>query len=102
MFHSIVYVLTPKYYSPSWLAQLTTRGGVRRKPHTYIEVQNEYMIALHKLVLDEDELAQVRSQLSKYINEHVVFVNLHAIEDRDKFRFCMIISINMWSKGGII
>jgi hypothetical protein len=32
--HALAYVLTPKYYSPSWLAQPTLGGGVRRKPHT--------------------------------------------------------------------
>jgi hypothetical protein len=31
--HALAYVLTPKYYSPSWLAQPTLGGGVRRKPH---------------------------------------------------------------------
>ena len=28
LFHSLTYVLTPKYYSPSWLAQPTLAGGV--------------------------------------------------------------------------
>jgi hypothetical protein len=36
--HALAYVLTPKYYSPSWLAQPTPWGGVRRKPHTDPEV----------------------------------------------------------------
>ena len=45
-------LLTPKYYSPSWLAQLALGGGVRRKPHIDSEVQNGYMLALDKLVLD--------------------------------------------------
>ena len=37
--HALAYVLTPKYYSPSWLAKLAPWGGARRKPHTYSEVQ---------------------------------------------------------------
>ena len=42
------------------------------------------MLALDKLVPDEEECAQVRSELSKYISEHGVFGNLHAIKDRDR------------------
>jgi hypothetical protein len=49
----------PKYYSPYWLAQPTPGGGVRRKPHTDLEVQNGYMLAMKKLVLEEEECAQV-------------------------------------------
>jgi len=33
-----LHVLTPKYYSPSWLAQPTPEGGVERKPHIDPEV----------------------------------------------------------------
>jgi hypothetical protein len=43
--HALTYVLTPKYYSPSWLAQPALWGGVRRKPHTDPEVQNGYILA---------------------------------------------------------
>ena len=45
-------LLTPKYYSPSWLAQLAPGDGVGRKPHIDPEVQNGYMLALDKLVPD--------------------------------------------------
>ena len=38
--HALAYVLTPKYYSPSWLAQPAPGGGVRKRPHTDLEVQN--------------------------------------------------------------
>ena len=82
-FHALAYVLTPKYYSPSWLAQPAPSGGVRKRPHTDPEVQNGYMLALDKLVPDE-EYAQVRSEfLSKYISEHGVFRNLHTTKDLD-------------------
>ena len=67
--HALAYVLTPKYYSSSWLAQPAPGGGERRKPHTDPEVQNGYMLALDKLVPDEEECAQVRTELSKYISE---------------------------------
>ena len=53
------------------------------KDHTDPEVQNGYMLALDKLVLDE-ERAQVRSELSQYISEHGVFGTFHATKDRER------------------
>jgi len=53
--HALAYVLTPKYYTPSWLDQPMLGGGVRRKPHTNPEIQNGYMLALNKLVPNEEE-----------------------------------------------
>ena len=47
------WLLTPKYYSPSWLAKPTPRGGVKKKPHKDPKVQNGYMLALDKLVPKE-------------------------------------------------
>jgi hypothetical protein len=57
--HALAYVLTPKYYSSSWLAQPTPESGEKRKLNTNPEVQNGYMLALDKLVPDEEECAQV-------------------------------------------
>ena len=42
------------------------------------------MLALDNLVPEEEECAQVRSELSKYINEHGIFGNLHATNDQDR------------------
>ena len=42
------------------------------------------MLALDKLVPDEEECAQVRSELSQYISEHGVFGTLHATKDRER------------------
>ena len=81
--HALAYVLTPKYYSPSWLAQPAPGGGVRKRPHTNPEVQNGYILALDKFVPNE-ECAQVRSELSQYISEHGVFGTLHATKDRER------------------
>ena len=53
------------------------------KDHTNPEVQNGYMLALDKLVPDEEECAQVRSELGQYISEHGVFGTLHATKDRE-------------------
>jgi hypothetical protein len=58
-------------------------------------VQNGYMLALDKLVLDEEECAQVRSKLSKYISEHGIFGNLHATKDRNTLG-----SIKWWNMYG--
>ena len=76
--------LPPKYYSPSWLAQPAPGGGVRKRPHIDPEVQNGYMLALDKLVPNEEECAQVQSELSQYISEHRVFGTLHATKDRER------------------
>ena len=61
--HALAYILTPKYYSPSWLGKLAPRGGVRAKPHTYPEVQNGYMTTFDKLVPDKEECARLRLEL---------------------------------------
>ena len=46
--HALAFVLTPKHYSPSWLAQPSPGDGVRRKPQANPGVQNGYMeICLH-------------------------------------------------------
>ena len=42
LLHALAYVLTPKYYSPSWLAKPTPESGVKTKPHTDPEVQVRY------------------------------------------------------------
>ena len=82
--HALAYVLTPKYYSPYWLAKPTPGVRVRKKSHTYPKVQNGYMIVLAKLVLDEEENAILHSELSKYLNQHGPFSSLYVNKDRDK------------------
>ena len=51
--YALAYVLTPKYYHPSWIST-PALGGSRRKPHLDPEVLEKYMIALDKLVPDEE------------------------------------------------
>ena len=64
--HALANVLTPKYYLHlGWPnLHLVVELG---KDHTDSEVQNGYMLALDKLVPDEEECAQVQSELSQYI-----------------------------------
>jgi len=47
--HCLAYILTPKYYSTSWLGQPTPGGGIRTKPHLDAEVTSGYLQALEKL-----------------------------------------------------
>ena len=56
-------------------------GGVRRNPHTDLEVQVGYMVAIDKLVLDEEECALLRSELSKCLSDISPFSTLHARKD---------------------
>ena len=58
--HALAYVLTPKYYSPSWLSTTAPGGESRRKPHLNPEVLIKYMDGLDKLVPDEEEAHLVR------------------------------------------
>jgi hypothetical protein len=58
-------------------------------------VKNGYILALGKLVPDEEECAHVRSKLSKYVSENGVFGNLHATKYRD-----MLGSIEWWNMYG--
>ena len=58
--------------------------GVGKRPHTDLEVQNGSMLALDKLVPNEEECAQVRSELSQHVSEHGVFGTLHATKDRER------------------
>ena len=57
--HALTYVLTSKYYHPSWLSTPTLGKGSRRKPHLDPKVLDSYMKALDKLVPVEEEIATV-------------------------------------------
>jgi len=93
--HALAYVLTPKYYSPSWLSTTAPGGASRRKPHLDPEVLQKYMLALDKLVPDEDEAHMVRKQLSSYTLSTGPFGSMHAIRDRESFS-----SIEWWNMHG--
>lgn len=67
------------------MGKSASRGGVRAKPHTDLEVQDGYMKALNKMVLDREECPNLRLELGRYFTSTRVFGSLHAMEDRDKF-----------------
>ena len=93
--HALAYVLTLKYYHPSWLSTPAPEGGSKRKPHLDPEVLEKYMIALTRLVLDEEEAALVWKQLSNYTLCTGPFGSMHAIRDRETFS-----SIEWWNMHG--
>jgi hypothetical protein len=80
--HALAYVLTPKYYHVSWFSSPTLGGGSKKKPHQDPEVQNDYMTALEKMVLDKEECDTIRRQLSQYILSHGAFGTNLAIRDQ--------------------
>ena len=57
--YCLAYILTPKYYSTSWLGQPAPGGGIRTKPHLDPEVTSGYLQALEKLIPDREECATV-------------------------------------------
>ena len=81
--HALAYVLTPKYYHPSWISTPTPGGGNRRKPHLDQEVLFGYMKALDKLVLDEEESSMLWKHLRNYTLNTDPFGSMHAIRDRE-------------------
>ena len=83
--HALAYILTPKYYSASWLGQLAPRGGVRVKPHIDEEVSTGYLQALDKLIHDREECVSLRLELGRYFSCTSLFGSFHAMEDRDIF-----------------
>lgn len=93
--HALAYILTPKYYHPSWISTLAPGGGSRGKPHQDREVHKKYMIALSKLVLDEEEPAMVQRKLSNYMPNTGPFGSMHAIRDRETFS-----SLEWWNMHG--
>eukprot|EP00253_Pinus_taeda_P004520 PITA_04520 len=93
--HCLAYILTPKYYSTSWLGQPAPRGGIRTKTHLDAEVPSGYLQALEKLIPDREECAVVRLEIGKYFSGTGLFVNFHAMEDRDRFD-----SLTWWETYG--
>lgn len=83
--HALAYILTPKYYSVSWLGQPAPGGGVRVKPHIDEEVSTSYLQALEKLIRDREECASLRLELGRYFSCTGLFGSFHAMEDRDRF-----------------
>eukprot|EP00253_Pinus_taeda_P021475 PITA_21475 len=83
--HCLAYILTPKYYSTSWLGQPAAGGGFRTKPHLDPEVTRGYLEALEKLVPDREECTAVRLEIATYFSGTGLYGNFHAMDDRDRF-----------------
>lgn len=80
---TVAYVLTPHYYSHSWLTSLAPGGKKRKKPHADPGVQKVYLDAVDRLVRDSKEASLVRQQLSHFVSNTGSFSSPQAIKDRD-------------------
>ncbi|KAI8561094.1 hypothetical protein RHMOL_Rhmol04G0310100 [Rhododendron molle] len=80
--HCLAYVLVPKYYTNSWLSNPAPGGVRRRKPHTDSEVQRGYLEAIDKIVVDRNEAAVIRLQISDFVSNKGVFSQPQAVTDR--------------------
>jgi hypothetical protein len=95
--HDLAYVLTPKYYHVSWLSSPAPSGGTKKKPHQDPEVQEGYMKALDKLILDEEGCDNIRRQLSHYILSNGAFGTKNAIRDQGNLS-----SLEWWNMHGSV
>ncbi|KAF7112909.1 hypothetical protein RHSIM_RhsimUnG0179600 [Rhododendron simsii] len=80
--HCLAYVLVPKYYTNSWLSNPAPGGVRRRKPHVDSEVQKGYPEAIEKMVVDPNEAAVIRLQISDFVSNKGVFLNLKRLLSR--------------------
>ncbi|XP_057469642.1 uncharacterized protein LOC130758708 [Actinidia eriantha] len=80
--HCLAYVLVPKYYTNSWLSNPAHGGVKRRKPHVDSEVQQGYLEAIEKMVVDHKEAAVIRLQISDFVSNKGIFSQPQAIIDR--------------------
>ncbi|XP_057497393.1 uncharacterized protein LOC130782121 [Actinidia eriantha] len=80
--HCLAYVLVPKYYTNSWLSNPAPGGVKRRKPHVDSEVQQGYLEAIEKMVVDHKEAAVIRLQISDFVSNKGIFSQPQAIIDR--------------------
>ncbi|KAL3834370.1 hypothetical protein ACJIZ3_009106 [Penstemon smallii] len=66
--HLLAYVLTPFYYSTTWLASSNPKGDQRRKPHADPIVQHMYLDVVDRLLGNSIEAARARIQLSDFVS----------------------------------
>ncbi|KAL7191360.1 hypothetical protein ACSBR2_023437 [Camellia fascicularis] len=60
--HCLAYVLVPKYYTNSWFSQPAPGG-----------MQIEYLHAIEKIVVDQNEAYLIRHQISDFMSNKGVF-----------------------------
>nr|DAD42599.1 TPA_asm: hypothetical protein HUJ06_000829 [Nelumbo nucifera] len=94
--HSLAYVLTPYYYSESWLISSAPGGGKRKKPHADPDIQKAYLDALDRAVGDSKEAFMVRQQLSDFVSGRGAFACSQAIEDRETMA-----ALSWWNLYGV-
>ncbi|KAL5723597.1 hypothetical protein ACHQM5_006977 [Ranunculus cassubicifolius] len=89
--HCLAYVLTPYYYSHTWLI-----GGERRKPHADPYVDKLYLNVVDRLVKNPMERGVIRQQLSEFMSNKGIFARQQAIEDKETMS-----AITWWDIYGI-
>ncbi|XP_042490785.1 uncharacterized protein LOC122070656 [Macadamia integrifolia] len=94
--YGLAYVLTPFYYSGSWLTGLAQVGEKRNKPHADPDVHKAYLDALDRLVSDSKKAAVVRQQLSDFVSNRGVFARPQAIKDRETMS-----ALSWWDLYGV-
>ncbi|GFY95204.1 hypothetical protein Acr_10g0005890 [Actinidia rufa] len=80
--HFLAYVLTPHYYSNTWLQSLDPKGEKRKKPHVDPDVSKVYLDVVDRLLRNSGEACIVRAQLSEFVCNTGVFGRPQAIQDK--------------------
>ncbi|XP_059628538.1 uncharacterized protein LOC132271233 [Cornus florida] len=94
--HTLAYVLTPFYYSNSWLTSVGPNGKERMKPHANLFVQGSYLNVVDRLVRDPRDAPLIRQQLSDFTSDEGVFARPQSIEDRK-----MMSAVAWWNLYGV-
>ncbi|KAL3829149.1 hypothetical protein ACJIZ3_017951 [Penstemon smallii] len=93
--HLLAYVLTPFYYSTTWLASSNPKGDQRRKPHADPIVQHMYLDVVDRLLGNSIEAARARIQLSDFVSNTGIFARPQTIVDRE-----IMPAVKWWSLHG--
>ncbi|GFY82551.1 hypothetical protein Acr_02g0007910 [Actinidia rufa] len=93
--HCLAYVLVPKYYTNSWLSNPAPGGVKRRKPYVDSEVQQGYLEAIKKMVVDHKEVAVIRLQISDFVSNKGVFSQPQAFIDKSNHD-CIVMVASIW------
>ncbi|KAF5190570.1 Ribonuclease h protein [Thalictrum thalictroides] len=80
--HCLAYVLTPYYYSGTWL-----RGGKRRKPHADRYVDKVYLDVVEQMVRDPMEREAFVSSSTDHSRKHTKFENF--VKGQANYRKCI-------------
>ncbi|KAL3820011.1 hypothetical protein ACJIZ3_005916 [Penstemon smallii] len=72
--HMLAYVLTPFYYSNTWLTSSNTKSERRKKPNVDSDVQNMYLDVVDRLLGNSVEAARDRVQLADFVSNTDIYI----------------------------